>query len=127
MADRNEPVPCEGTVNELVSDSLANEAANVAKEWPGKKFVVNGVPIEFVSIYEHLGDEAPEPEPGVEDAVVAVRKVPCILKAKLIIGTTCNLDHGRASNRDAAREGRYDPLNPNRRFISKGRREWRRT
>lgn len=33
-------------------------------------------------------------------------------------------DHGAASNRDAAREGRYDPNNPNRRFMTKGR-SWR--
>lgn len=36
------------------------------------------------------------------------------------------LDHGLAANRDAAREGRYDPLNPSRRFIAKGR-KWRRS
>jgi hypothetical protein len=36
-----------------------------------------------------------------------------------------SLSHGAASNRDAALEGRYDPLNPNRRFMKKGR-SWQR-
>jgi len=34
------------------------------------------------------------------------------------------LDHGSARNRDNAKEGRYDPLNPNTRFMAKGR-GWR--
>ena len=76
MGERNEEVPCEGTVNDVLGDG----------------------------------------------------EVPCMLKAKIFVGTHSNpsaiLDHGGASNRDAAREGRYDPLNPNRRFMSKGR-KWR--
>jgi hypothetical protein len=51
--------------------------------------------------------------------------VPCALKATQFIGQHNNpggaIDHGASSNRDAAREGRYDPLNPNRRFVTKGR------
>lgn len=67
--------------------------------------------------------------------LMADRKTPvacedgsCELEAILLVGTHSNprsiLDHGLGRNRDAAREGRYDPLNPNRRFLSKGR-EWR--
>lgn len=36
------------------------------------------------------------------------------------------LDHGLGANRDAAREGRYDPANPTRRFMAKGR-TWQRS
>lgn len=63
---------------------------------------------------------------AVEDPPVVM--VACPLEATRIFGTHSNpsamLDHGSSSNRDAAREGRYDPLNPSRRFMAKGRR-WR--
>ena len=51
----------------------------------------------------------------------------CTLMARNVISHSHPegwFDHGSASNRDAGREGRYDPLNPNRRFITKGR-SWR--
>lgn len=50
--------------------------------------------------------------------------VPCALQATTVISHSNPagaLDHGSSSNRDAAREGRYDPLNPSRRFMAKGR------
>jgi len=51
--------------------------------------------------------------------------VPCVLHATHFIGQHNNpggaLGHGASNNRDAAREGRYDPLNPNRNFMAKGR------
>jgi len=60
---------------------------------------------------------------GAADSAVEV-EVPCILQAHRIISHSNPagaLDHGASANRDAAREGRYDPLNPNRRFMAKGR------
>lgn len=63
---------------------------------------------------------------GAEDPPVIL--VNCPHSAERVFGTHSNpssmLDHGLGSNRDAAREGRYDPLNPNRRFMAKGR-GWR--
>ena len=59
---------------------------------------------------------------------VPCEEASCALRAKQVFGTHSNpssmLDHGSASNRDAAREGRYDPLKPNTRFMAKGR-GWR--
>lgn len=52
----------------------------------------------------------------------------CILRAKRIFAGHNNpagmLDHGMAINRDAAREGRYDPLRPSTRVMGSGR-YWR--
>lgn len=51
----------------------------------------------------------------------------CDQQARMVIAHTSPggmLDHGSARNRDMAREGRWDPENPNRRFMVKGRR-WR--
>jgi hypothetical protein len=119
MADRLKEIPCEGRVNQMVPDEIAEEALELCKNWklcPDEIAIVGGVHVKFADID---GDSI---EP------VAVTQVPCMLKAKLLVGPHSNpramLDHGMASNRDAAREGRYDPLNPNRRFISKGR-NWR--
>jgi hypothetical protein len=53
-----------------------------------------------------------------------VKTVPCVLMATTVIAhqnPAGMLDHGSSNNRDAAREGRYDPLNPSRRFMAKGR------
>lgn len=59
---------------------------------------------------------------GEGDLPVAM--VPCMLQAAMVV-THSNpggaLQHNASANRDAAREGRYDPLNPNRRFMAKGR------
>jgi hypothetical protein len=136
MADRHEKVPCEGKVNQLVADEIADAAAKLCKESGEDTVVIDGTSITFVPICDDppvptvqlvpLDGELPEPH--VASAVVAVTQVPCMLKATLIVGPHSNpagmLDHGMASNRDAAREGRYDPMNPNRRFIAKGR-SWR--
>ena len=59
---------------------------------------------------------------GAEDPPIV--NVPCVLMARHIISHSNPagaLDHGTSNNRDAAREGRYDPLNPSRRFMAKGR------
>jgi len=58
------------------------------------------------------------------DVEAPIVNVPCILQAHHVISHSNPagaLDHGASANRDAAREGRYDPLNPNRRFMAKGR------
>jgi len=108
MADRLEEVPCKGTVMRLLDD----EEFAAFKEAVAKSDGMTSVELVPLAGKEPL----------------AVKPVACMLKAKLKVGTHSNpaaiLDHGMASNRDAAREGRYDPLNPSRRFMSKGR-GWR--
>ena len=106
IAEREEKISCEGTVNQLVADEVYDEySAGDGKELP-----------DGLSWTE------------VEGGKVLVKKVPCQLKAEIFIGVHNNpggaLDHGLGSNRDAAREGRYDPLKPNTRFMAKGR-GWR--
>jgi len=105
ISARHDDVPCEGTVPQLLSDDDVAKAD--AGELEGARMA-------------NIGAEG--------EQEVWVKDVPCALKARLLVGTHSNpsalLDHGHASNRDAAREGRYDPLNPNRRFMAKGR-EWR--
>ncbi len=75
------------------------------------------VPCEGIVVQLRLDIENDEPD--LTQAPVA-----CMLQAIPLI-THSNpagaLDHGASANRDAAREGRYDPLNPNRRFMAKGR------
>lgn len=106
MAERNTPIPCEGMVPQLLTDNDANKAE--AGDLPDS----------------HLINIGPEGEQEVW-----VKDVPCMLMAKLIVGTHSNpaglLDHGLARNRDDARMGKYDPLNPSKRFMAKGR-SWRR-
>lgn len=111
MSERNEEVACEGKVNQLATDEEVAEISG--KDLPdGYKMV----PLDSTQ------------SNGTPQEKFLVREVPCMLKASLVVGTHTNpksmLDHGFASNRDAAREGRYDPLNPNRRFMAKGR-DWR--
>ena len=113
IADRLEPIPCEGIVNQLVMDmddeDYAIHMADMSLLLPE-------------GMFWQAADDSDNPD------YVIVRQVPCMLKAKLIVGPHSNPggmhDHGLGSNRDAAREGRYDPLNPNRRFMAKGR-SWR--
>lgn len=106
MADRDKPIPCEGVVNQLAPDELVEQYPEGAKLPDG---------LARVPLNDGMGNK------------ILVKEVPCALSAVGII-THSNpagaLDHGSASNRDAAREGRYDPLNPNRRFMAKGR-SWR--
>lgn len=98
LSESDTPIPCEGIVNRLLLDS---------------DLVTDETKIKTVDV-------------GGEE--IQVEEVPCILQATRIFGTHSNphaiLQHGMAANRDAAREGRYDPNNPNRRFMAKGR-EWR--
>lgn len=119
MADCDKPTPCEGTVNELVTDDdlVAKYSVPEVATTDGLAWVDLALPDCLTATYN-----------GKEVTRVLVRKVPCRLMAKQVFGAHSNpggmLDHGSASNRDAAREGRYDPLNPNRRFMTKGR-SWR--
>ena len=115
MAESEKSIPCEGEVNRLADHELDDETytaheANRDLTLPDGLFWVPAIE-------------------GEEDGHhLLVRKVPCQLQAKVHTGTHNNprasLDHGSAANRDAAREGRYDPHNPNTRFMSKGR-SWR--
>ena len=120
VGDREEPVPCEGLVNRVLGDDELDEFKAATKEAKSNPTIVPAK-VEFVSL---------NPDHDERDAIglVAVKKVPCILSATILVGTHSNpgaiLDHGLASNRDAAREGRYDPLSPSRRFMAKGR-GWR--
>jgi len=124
MDDRLKEIPCEGTVNRLADDDIAEEALKLYKLWkeypdthPEEPRIVKGQEIKFEMLEGMAGEEP-----------LVLTPVPCQLKAKLVVRAHAHpagmLDHGLASNRDAAREGRYDPLNPNRRFMAKGR-SWR--
>lgn len=117
IADRENPIPCEGTVNQLVMDDQV-----VAKYADGTEPLPDDLAWqELPVIDETTGQET-------ETGKILVRKVPCQLQARLIIGQHNNpggaIFHNAAANRDAAREGRYDPANPSRRFVTKGR-GWR--
>ena len=63
-------------------------------------------------------------ELATDDLAPPMAEVPCVLQATMVIAHSNPggaLGHGASNNRDAAREGRYDPLNPNRNFMAKGR------
>ena len=114
MDERNNPIPCEGEVVQVVEDELYDKYVD-SDDLPEGLFWLN----------LNVGVDLADGESTKSDGKVLVRKVPCQLKAELFVGPHNNpggaLDHGLGSNRDAAREGRYDPLNPNRRFMAKGR------
>lgn len=119
MDDRLKKIPCEGTVGQVVGDDLYD------------KHLSGEVPLPEGLFWVKLGEEEAEAVDGEEasnEDKVLMRNVPCQLRAEIFVGTHNNprniLDHGLASNRDAAREGRYDPLKPNTRFMAKGR-GWR--
>ena len=104
MDKRNEPIPCEGTVPRLLDDEEVELAEK--GELEGARQAVIGVDLDIPA----------------EPTNIWVVDVPCMLNATMEIGhsnpsalTYRNL----GANRDAAREGRYDPLNPSRRFMSK--------
>jgi len=118
IAEREEKIPCEGFVNQLVEDEVYEQYAASEGGLPDSLFWRTiGLEVET--------PEAKEEEGSGEIERVLMCKVSCQLKAEIFIGVHNNpggaLDHGLGSNRDAAREGRYDPLNPNRRFMAKGR------
>lgn len=117
MADRNTPVPCEGLVNQLVTDDSL-----LAKYADGTEPMPDDLAWQTLDVLDgNTGEQ-------LEEGKILVRKVPCQLQATLIIGAHNNpggaIFHNAAANRDAAREGRYDPANPSRRFVTKGR-GWR--
>ena len=117
MDDRLNEIPCEGMVNQIVEDELYDKHENGEVPLPDDLF--------WMSIGIEEGEELKEVPLGEK---VLMRKVSCRLKASIHVGGHNNprnlLDHGLSRNRDAAREGRYDPLNPSVRFMSKGR-GWR--
>lgn len=121
MAKRDQPIPCEGLVNRLLTDEELDEWRDAVERAKTDPAVVPAE-IEWVPI-------DPSASNGTTTERVAVMKVQCILMAKKLSISFSEsngiLDHGTASNRDAAREGRYDPFNPNRRFMTKGR-TWKR-
>jgi hypothetical protein len=121
IAEREELVPCEGLVNQLVEDELYD-----------KHSAEPDLPLPEGLFWMALGLETQEfsdvvvpTEDDGQIEQVLMRKVPCSFQAKIFMGVHNNpggaLDHGLGSNRDAAREGRYNPLEPNRRFMAKGR------
>ena len=122
IAERNDPVRCEGKVNQLASDEVKKKYEELHAEFPEETVVIDGLEVKEVPL------DYPEGEEPEEAATIVVSVVRCQLPAELVVGTHNNprniLDHGLGRNRDAAREGRYDPLNPNTRFMSKGR-GWR--
>lgn len=106
MDKRRDPIPCEGTVNQLVSDDEL-EAMEVlpTRELPED--------MEWVSL-EDAG-EGLSPTAPVGESRFLARKVPCILKATMVVthaSPKSMVNHRLGANRDAAREGRYDPLSP---------------
>jgi hypothetical protein len=121
IADRGEAIPCEGKVNRLLTDDELDELKLALEGRPVDEPMIVAADVEWVPI-------TPDSSNGDPVERMAVIPVPCILKASRVeisfSGSNKILDHGSASNRDAAREGRYDPLNPNRRFMAKGR-SWR--
>lgn len=126
IAERNEKVQCRGMVNSLLSDAeLLKHADLIASVERGGELPAYA-PIAHTEIGPGIS-AGTDPAEG-PSTTVWVKAVPCILEAKKVeisfADSNLILDHGSASNRDAAREGRYDPLNPNRRFMAKGR-GWR--
>ena len=121
IAEREDLVPCEGEVNQLVEDELY-EKYSAATHLPlpdGLFWMTLGLEVEGED------GQITEVEDDGQVEQVLMRKVPCAFKAKIFMGQHNNpggaLHHGLGSNRDAAREGRYNPLEPNRRFMAKGR------
>lgn len=121
IAEREDLVPCEGEVNQLVEDELYEKYSGSDETLPdGLFWMTLGLEMEG-------NDQEVVAVEGNDDQKeqVLMRKVPCSFQAGIYMGPHNNpggaLFHGLGSNRDAAREGRYDPLNPNRRFMAKGR------
>lgn len=114
MEDRLKLVPCKGEVNQVVSDELYEKYIN-EDELPED--------LHWIRLSKELSPDSNDETSNCDR--ILMRKVPCQLKAKIHVGAHNSpksmLDHGSASNRDAAREGRYDPLKPNTRFMAKGR------
>lgn len=112
IAERETPIPCEGVVNQVVVDN------DLVDKYTADETLLPA-DMEWVTT---------EPDANADSLRLLVRKVPCVLQARLIIGQHNNpggaIFHNAAANRDAAREGRYDPANPSRRFVTKGR-GWR--
>ena len=122
MDDRNIPIPGEGIINQLVDDEVFEKYSDSHEPLPDGLFWTT------LGREEEVDGETKVIEDDVQIEQVLMRKVTCQLMAQIFTGTHNNirgmLDHGLGSNRDAAREGRYNPLSPNTRFMAKGR-GWR--
>lgn len=111
--DRYNPIPCEVEIEvreislEQLADSLEEQDAIKAGE----------VSVQVVSAPGEIKEgELPLPTKGT------VTKMPCGVRAKYILthGHPGGLlDHGICANRDAAREGRWDPDRPITRGVRK--------
>ena len=118
MDDRNKTIPCQGGISQVVEDELYD------------KHISGEVPLPDDLFWVDLGVD-PAKDSDIEASTIEdgnkslMRKVPCQLQAKIYMGKHNNprgcLDHGLGANRDAAREGRYDPAKPNTRGLAKGR------
>lgn len=124
MNDRLTPIDCQGTVNQLADDveyeKYSSDSELTLPEglfWMTLGLEVQGDSAE-IKVVEDDG----------QIKQVLMRKVPCMLQAEIFTGSHTNIKnllfYNLGANRDAAREGRYDPDNPSKRFISKGR-GWR--
>ena len=124
MDDRLIPIRCQGMVNQLATDEeyekYSSDSELTLPEglfWTTLGIDVQGADKE-ITIVEDDGQ--------IEQ--VLMRKVPCMLQATVFTGTHNNprnqLFHNLGANRDAAREGRYDPSKPSTRFLAKGK-GWR--
>jgi hypothetical protein len=116
IAGREDPVACEGKGNQLVMDDvLVARYADGTEPLPADLFWEELPVIDGAS-----GEQA-------DTGKILIRRVPCALQAHMVIAHNNPggaIFHNSAANRDAAREGRYDPANPSRRFVTKGR-GWR--
>ena len=117
MAERNEPIPCQGEVNQVVEGELYDKYIDSDEPLPEGLFWMN--------LVEEI--QAASPTGEVPDGVtieggdkVLMRKVPCMLKANMVVRGS-HLHHNWGANRDAAKAGTYDPLNPSRRGLSGGK------
>ena len=139
IARRDETIPCEVEVNQLIIDDdelapyLADPDLPLPDGW--ERIRVGGdqtykVDVGANGTRTEIAARAQKEvmERTIDADDVIVRKVRCMLKATRVeisfSKSNLILDHGMATNRDAAREGRYNPLNPNTRFMAKGR-SWR--
>ena len=123
MADRLIPISCQGTVNQLADDVEYDKYSTDSDlTLPEDMFWMNvGVDMEADAAIEGASN-------GSDTERMLMRHVPCMLQAEIFTGSHTNIKnllfYNLGANRDAAREGRYDPDNPSKRFISKGR-GWR--
>jgi len=119
MDQRDEPIQCVGKVARMIPDDelepimskLEGEFEKINKD--EAYVIVHDADIQLTPMIQGV--------PWSKDTVFVTRLVPCALKAKRVeishSNPTTMLDHGLCANRDAAREGRYDPNSPSTRGV----------